>query len=247
MTTEKRGHTFIDLKGERFGRWLVLEVSHSSHSGIYWRCLCDCGQIRVVSGMALRNGESQSHGCLRRELKTKHGHAGYNNPKTGSHRDATKEYAAWVNAKQRMVNSKNKRFHCNGAKGKTMCDGWLNDYAAFFGVLGKCPPGLSLHRINNKLGYTCGQCDECKANGWPMNCKWDTAIAQANEKSTSRFMEFRGKRLTIAEWGRFAAINPQYIYTGLRKGWTPEEIIIRYLPLTSPDFRLWFAQAESPQ
>jgi len=241
-----RSHNFIDLKGDRFGRWFVLEFSHSGHSGAYWRCLCDCGQVRIVSGAALRDGSSQSHGCLRRELKTKHGHAGYHNPKTGSHRDATKEYNAWCDAKHRIDNPKNNRHE--HYKDKDMCSGFRSGFNVFLSILGRCPdPSLSLHRINNKLGYTCGQCDECKANGWPLNCKWDTAIAQANEKSTSRFMEFGGKRMTIAEWGRFSTLNPAYIYQRLDQGWDARRILTNYLPLTSEAFRLWFAQAESPQ
>jgi hypothetical protein len=54
------------MAGERFGRWTVKEHA-GSRDGALWRAACDCGTERVVSGSSLRNGESQSCGCLGRE------------------------------------------------------------------------------------------------------------------------------------------------------------------------------------
>lgn len=57
----------IDLKGQKFGRWTVLERApkpEGSHStSAFWLCKCDCGTERVVSGNVLRQGKSQSCGC----------------------------------------------------------------------------------------------------------------------------------------------------------------------------------------
>jgi hypothetical protein len=32
-----------------------------------WRCKCDCGNYKVISGKSLRNGETRSCGCYQRE------------------------------------------------------------------------------------------------------------------------------------------------------------------------------------
>ena len=51
---------FQDLKGTRFGRWVVLERAESkrdkSTRGMRWHARCDCGTITVVNARDLRNG-----------------------------------------------------------------------------------------------------------------------------------------------------------------------------------------------
>ena len=64
----------IDLKGQRFGRLVVLERqgSYASKNDPYsqaplWLCRCDCGNETVVIGRNLRTGRTRSCGCLRVE------------------------------------------------------------------------------------------------------------------------------------------------------------------------------------
>lgn len=58
--------TFVDLKGMRFGKLVVLESSGVNKYGNYqWLCLCDCGKTTTVPGGALRGGRTKSCGCLR--------------------------------------------------------------------------------------------------------------------------------------------------------------------------------------
>lgn len=60
--------TRIDLSGQRFGRLLVTEFSHSTNS-VHWKCRCDCGAELVRRGGDLlvreRRGQRQSCGCER--------------------------------------------------------------------------------------------------------------------------------------------------------------------------------------
>ena len=60
---------FIDLKGRRFGRLLVMQATskRSSQGDIYWKCVCDCGKSVVVNGKSLRSSGQKSCGCLQRE------------------------------------------------------------------------------------------------------------------------------------------------------------------------------------
>lgn len=51
----------IDLTGNRFGKWTVLEYVGKRH----WKCLCDCGTIKDVNADSLRQGRSTSCGCNR--------------------------------------------------------------------------------------------------------------------------------------------------------------------------------------
>jgi hypothetical protein len=58
----------IDLTGQRFSRWLVLKLDKiEAPKGAFWICQCDCGNIKSVRTMSLRNGSSQSCGCLHRD------------------------------------------------------------------------------------------------------------------------------------------------------------------------------------
>lgn len=57
---------FIDMSGERYGRWLVLTFSRrDENSGAMWLCRCDCGIEREVARKSLIRGASVSCGCIR--------------------------------------------------------------------------------------------------------------------------------------------------------------------------------------
>jgi hypothetical protein len=40
-----------EMAGKRFAHWLVVERSNKDEYGnVMWRCRCDCGKEKVVSG-----------------------------------------------------------------------------------------------------------------------------------------------------------------------------------------------------
>ena len=59
---------FIDLTGQKFGRWTVLEKAPSKNKAVYWICQCECGEIKEVKAASLRSGKSKSCGCLQKDL-----------------------------------------------------------------------------------------------------------------------------------------------------------------------------------
>lgn len=61
------GHTLINLIGQRFGRFLVIEFAYIKNGRGCWKCQCDCGEVRIVAGTCLRNGTSKSCGCYAME------------------------------------------------------------------------------------------------------------------------------------------------------------------------------------
>lgn len=68
--TQKRIDT-TSLVNKKFGSLLVLERDmtkpHGHQKEPYWICKCDCGTIISVLGRSLKNGHTQSCGCLRKE------------------------------------------------------------------------------------------------------------------------------------------------------------------------------------
>lgn len=64
----------IDMSGMKFNRITVVSISkspeNSSNTGLYWNCLCDCGNEFIAYGSRIRNGSTKSCGCLKRELNS---------------------------------------------------------------------------------------------------------------------------------------------------------------------------------
>lgn len=52
----------INLAGQRFGKWTVIEKANRKGNCAYWICQCECGVIKEVTGRTLRNGQSTSCG-----------------------------------------------------------------------------------------------------------------------------------------------------------------------------------------
>jgi len=64
-------------KGDTFGRLTIIEEAEPARWGerhVYrrFKCLCVCGQVRIIRLSCLRRGESASCGCLARERMASH-------------------------------------------------------------------------------------------------------------------------------------------------------------------------------
>lgn len=59
-------HCAIDLTGQRFGKLVAIEPTEKRDSSrsIVWRCVCDCGNKCFARSASLRDGHTQSCGCL---------------------------------------------------------------------------------------------------------------------------------------------------------------------------------------
>ena len=55
---------FIDRVGQKFGRLTVQSQAENSGGLVSWRCVCDCGGEKTVSGKLLAKGLTKSCGCL---------------------------------------------------------------------------------------------------------------------------------------------------------------------------------------
>jgi hypothetical protein len=204
----KDGTLYRVAVGQRFGRLLVL--AHGSRPK-YFICQCDCKNTREIRRDHLANG-TKSCGCLQREAAMAahrtHGDSG----KTES-----SEYRSWRAAVNRCHNPNHCFFPNYGGRGITVCEEWRHDYSAFLGHVGRKPtPVHSLDRIDSNRGYE------------PGNVRWATKEIQARNTRANRFIEFRGERLTIKDWGRrLGARDGGLITTRLRLGWTVEEALTK--------------------
>lgn len=59
----KTPRNFVDVTGQKFNHWTVLERVENRHKRVHYMCRCRCGFIAVVSKTALANGTSKCCGC----------------------------------------------------------------------------------------------------------------------------------------------------------------------------------------
>lgn len=68
LITQNHTHA-IDLTGQRFGKLVVIERAerpkYYKNNTVFWKCICDCGNISIVDGCNLRTGNTQSCGCVK--------------------------------------------------------------------------------------------------------------------------------------------------------------------------------------
>ncbi len=67
---------FLDLKGNVFGRLTAIErVGKDKSNRALWRCVCECGNEKIVTSGNLRSGNVRSCGCLAKETAAATGKA----------------------------------------------------------------------------------------------------------------------------------------------------------------------------
>lgn len=56
----------IDLTGQKFGKLTVIELAGTDKYGTaLWKCKCNCGNMKIVRSVNLKNGYTVSCGCIR--------------------------------------------------------------------------------------------------------------------------------------------------------------------------------------
>ncbi len=169
---------FRNLSGLRFGRLVVLCISHRDRfNHIWWVCQCDCKTRKTIVYSSLTTGMTKSCGCFRREvlkqLRTTHGQSA-----TRHGQQPSSEYHIWRNMIRRCYDPTNKRYKRYGARGIKVCKSWRHSFEMFFADMGPRPKGktkngralYSIDRINNSQGYK------------PNNCRWATILEQAQNR-----------------------------------------------------------------
>lgn len=53
--------------GDKFNRYTVLSEAPKRGNGSFFKCICECGNIREVAGGHLKSGHTKSCGCLRKD------------------------------------------------------------------------------------------------------------------------------------------------------------------------------------
>ena len=158
----KPGRNRLQLTGQRFGKWLVLEFAGVKGAGIckrtFWKCRCDCGTLRIIAGTDVKH-LTRSCGCGRKGALLKHGYC------VGGR--AKPEYDIYYSAKDRCENPRSVAWNDYGGRGIKFK---FKSFIEFINHVGPRPAGMTLDRINVNGNYEIG------------NVRWATREVQAANK-----------------------------------------------------------------
>jgi hypothetical protein len=141
--------------------------------------------------------------------------------------DHSPEHRTWVGMRQRCFQPKNPKYHRYGGRGITVCERWNASFMDFLSDMGTKPPSgnTSINRINNDGHYSCGLCDQCITNGWPMNCEWATPTTQGRNKHNNRVLTLKGESATLSEWAERLNVTQDFLHNRIHRGWSDERTL----------------------
>ena len=195
-----------DMAGTRIEKLFVIERAESLKDGTAtWKCLCDCGQERIIAGTGLRARRHKRCGCAAPRFNAK--------DKTTHGMSRTRTYNIWARMKQRCSDkSFGKARRLYFGKGIRVCEDWMI-FEHFFRDMGEAPIGFSIERKDGNGNYS------------PSNCKWATTKEQANNTTRNFKIIFKNKSQTVSQWANELKIKPNTLLYRLRRGWPMEKAL----------------------
>ena len=193
-----------DLTGQRFGKLNVLYFVPDDTDYSKFRCVCDCGNEKLIAGQSLISGATVSCGCFGKSRRSSRSTIhGYN--KSGKSRSPT--YSSWASMMDRCEWGGHKIMYSRyGAKGIRVCKEW-HDFREFVKDMGDRPKGTSIDRINNSLGY------------FKENCRWATRKQQSLNTTRTVKVMIEGKQEVVYELSERLGISKTVIRSrAVRRG-----------------------------
>lgn len=128
--------------------------------------------------------------------------------------DGTPVYKAWISLKARCNNKKDKDYKDYGGRGIKVCDRWLHSFENFYKDIGDKPTSKhSIDRIDNNGNY-------CKEN-----CRWATIYEQNNNRRSTRYIEYKGDKMSLFQWCRKLGMPQSTFSNRILRGWSIKNTI----------------------
>lgn len=171
--------------GQRSGRLVVInDHAITFKKSLRVLCRCDCGVEKMVGAYEIANSLTASCGCLVRENASKinliHGGEG------------TRLYSVWHTMKTRCSDPKAQNYPRYGGRGIAVCEEWASNFTAFrdWATAHGYSDSLQIDRIDVDGNYS------------PDNCRFVTAMVNANNRGNNVWLVAFGERKTMREWSR---------------------------------------------
>lgn len=180
----------IDFTNQKFNRLLALEEFITNKKGRYWKCQCDCGNIKIIEQHELKSGGTKSCGCLNNEKRSERAakmyltKTYYHPSETSARRIWKKGYSDDKLAFEDFYKLSQMNCHycgsppnnkCNAAKEDKKSSQYAKDNGDFI--------YNGLDRIDNKISHSLNNLVPC--------CKWCNYAKR--ERSVEEFLEWVGR------------------------------------------------------
>lgn len=206
-TTRQSAHFFMvnimaninldDIVGLYRGEIRVIKYHGRAgrHGHHHYLCKCSCGREKIIARGTILAGKTKTCGCGQARARRTHG---------GSRDNA---YWSWVAMLKRCEDKKHDAYPYYGGRGISVCDRWKS-YENFLSDMGDREKGLSIERIDSDGNYE------------PDNCVWANAKEQANNRRSSRLVEYEGEVYTCTDLANEHGVAPNVLNMRLFKyGW----------------------------
>lgn len=181
-----------DLTGKRFGMLVVVSYAGKMQSGkqkkTMWKCICDCGNEKIVSAGCLQSGHTTSCGCFHKKMV-----GDINRKHNLAHK--CRLYSVWKSMKGRCNNPTDKSYKNYGGRGIKVCKIWQDDFKAFYDW--SFSNGYKEETGENKLNVLTIDRIDNDADYCPKNCRWITNAQQAKNKQNTLSSSERYKNCPV--------------------------------------------------
>lgn len=209
-----------EMIGKKYGRLLVqgfcvekIQGKNRIHHRTYLFCKCDCGADVKARKDCVLSGQIVSCGCNKKE---KAHYSGLKHVQSciTHNMSKTRLFSIWRSMKSRCYIKSCGGYENYGGRGIEVCKEWKEHFESFrdWALENGYTDKLSIDRIDVNGNYE------------PSNCQWITMLEQQSNKTTSHFITYKNKTLTLSQWGRELNIPTSTIYNRLRKNYSLDKV-----------------------
>lgn len=176
--------------GQQINALTSLGLVRSFRGQREYLLVCECGQIKWMSGSMVVREKCISCGCVSAEMSARRCAA------RATHGLANSSlYVIWSGMMARCYSPTSPRFDHYGKRGITVCPRW-HDLAAFCeDMIPSYTIGRTLDRIDNDQGY------------FPANVRWATQKQQQRHRRNNRLITYKGITQCLSKWAESVGIS----------------------------------------